>query len=101
MFVICVSIWIKPGHEQDFIRAIELNHRGTRKESGNLRFDVLQAVDDPARFFLYEVYRDEQAFATHQQTEHYHTWRRTVADWMAQPRQGLKYRSLFPGDEAF
>ena len=29
------------------------------KEYGNLRFDVLQSVDDPTNFLLIEVYRPE------------------------------------------
>ena len=57
------------------------------------------AVDEPTKFFLYEVYRDEAAFKAHQQTEHYLTWRQTVADWMAQPRQGVKHSSIFPTSE--
>jgi autoinducer 2-degrading protein len=62
---------------------------------------VLQGAEDGARFFLYEVYRSAEAFAAHQQTAHYLTWKKTVADWMAQPRQGSKFNSLFPADDAF
>jgi autoinducer 2-degrading protein len=101
MYVVCVSIWVKPGHEQDFMRASEENHRGTRAEAGNVRFDVLQAVDDPLRFFLYEVYRSADDFAAHQQRPHYLRWKESVAGWMAQPRQGVKHRSLWPADESF
>ncbi len=101
MFVVCVTVWVRPGHEQDFVRATEANHRGTRQEPGNARFDVLQAKDEAGRFFLYEVYRDAEAFATHQKTPHYLEWRETVAPWMAQPRQGVKHQSLLPEGGAF
>jgi autoinducer 2-degrading protein len=101
MFVVCVTVRVRPGREEDFVRATEVNHTGTRKEPGNVRFDVLRALDEPSRFFLYEVYRDAEAFAAHQKTEHYLLWRKTVADLMAQPRQGVKHESLFPADEAF
>jgi len=37
-------------------------------------------------------------FQSHQKTEHYLKWKETVADWMAQPRQGVKHYSLFPAD---
>lgn len=36
-----------------------------RAEEGNLVFDACQLVDDPDRFFVYEVYRDEAAFQAH------------------------------------
>ena len=101
MYVVCVTVWVVPGHEEEFIRATEANHRGTRQEPGNVRFDVLRAQDDPGRFFLYEVYRSEEDFRAHQQTGHYLAWRETVADWMARKREGVKHASLFPADAAF
>lgn len=100
MFVVSVTVWVKPEKTADFIEAILANARGTRQEPGNIRFDVNQSIDDPARFLLYEVYRDEAGFKAHQQTPHYLTWKEKVADWMAQPRQGLKHASLFPESAA-
>jgi autoinducer 2-degrading protein len=99
MYVVCVNVFVTPGHEQEFIQAVEKNHLGTVREPGALRFDVLQAADDPTRFVLYEVYQDEAAFRAHQQTGHYLTWKQTVADWMAQPRQAIKCNSVFPASE--
>jgi autoinducer 2-degrading protein len=101
MYVVCVTVMVKPGHEEEFIRATDANHRGTRREPGNVRFDVLRCEDDPTRFFLYEVYRGKEAFAAHQRTDHYLAWKQAVAEWMAQPRQGVKHSSLLPADESF
>lgn len=98
MYVNCVTVWVKPGLEQQFIEATQDNHFGTRREPGNVRFDVLQKADDPTQFFLYEAYRSEEDFAAHQQTEHYLAWRQTVADWMAQKRQGVRHISLYPNE---
>lgn len=36
-----------------------------RAEDGNVVFDATRHVDDPDRFFVYEVYRDEAAFQAH------------------------------------
>lgn len=96
MYVVCVTVWVKEGHERDFIEATAKNHEGTRGEVGNLRFDVLQKADEPTRFFLYEVYRTEEDFVSHQGTAHYLAWKAVVADWMAQPRQGVRHHSLLP-----
>ena len=98
MYAVCVTIWVKEGREQDFIDATRNNYLGTRQEQGNVRFDVLQKEDDRSQFFLYEVYRAKEDFVQHQQTQHYLTWRDTVADWMAQKRQGVRHTSLFPED---
>ena len=98
MFAVCVTVFVKSDFVQQFIEAVLDNARNTRKEPGNLRFDVLQAEDDKTRFMLYEVYHTKSDFERHQQTPHYLRWKAAVADWMAQPRQGAKHQALFFGD---
>lgn len=36
-----------------------------RREPGNIAFDCYQRDDDPHRFVVYEIYRDQQAFEAH------------------------------------
>ena len=43
-----VFVDVKPENIEDFKKATVLNHEGSRKEPGNVRFDVLQSADDPA-----------------------------------------------------
>ena len=57
---------------------------------------MLQQADDPNRFVLYEVYRDEAGAKAHKDTAHYARWAAAVAPWMAEPRKGVKYLNLFP-----
>ncbi len=99
MYVVCVTIQVKPGMTSQFSEATLENARQTRLEPGNLRFDVLQAEEDTNRFFLYEVYRQKDDFAAHHKTEHYLRWRETVVNMMAAPRQGVKHFSIFPGED--
>jgi len=99
MYVVCIHVHVKPENREDFVRASLQNARSTLGEPGNLRFDVNQQLDDPNRFVLYEVYRDEAGMAAHKETAHYARWRDAVAPWMAEPRQGVKHRSLFPESE--
>jgi autoinducer 2-degrading protein len=98
MYVVAVTLFVKPENVEAFIAATLDNARNTRKEAGNLRFDVLRAEDDPTRFMLYEVYQQKDDFAKHQQTEHYARWKSAVTDWMAQPRVGVKHTPVFFGD---
>ena len=98
MYVVSVTIFVKPEFIDPFIEATMDNATNTRREPGNLRFDVCRAEDDPNRFLLYEVYREKDDFAAHQRTEHYARWRDRVTDWMAQPRIGVKHHPLFYGD---
>lgn len=96
MHVTLVQVHVKPQYINDFIQATNANHTASVQESGNLRFDVLQRSDDPARFVLYEAYISAEDAAAHKQTSHYHAWRDTVADWMAEPRQGILHQGLLP-----
>jgi autoinducer 2-degrading protein len=45
---------------------------------------------------LIEVYRTPEAAAAHKETAHYAKWRDAVAPMMAEPRQSVKYNSVFP-----
>ncbi len=96
MHVTLVHVHVKPEHVEDFIQAIKLNHEASVKEAGNRRFDVLQSPDDPTKFLIYESYLSADDVAAHKETDHYKTWRDTVNDWMAEPRQGIRYNGLFP-----
>lgn len=96
MQVTMVHVQVKPAHITDFIEATRNNHEASVREAGNLRFDILQSRDDPASFVLYEAYASEADAAAHKQTAHYLSWRDTVADWMAAPRQSSSYDGLYP-----
>ncbi len=96
MHVTIVHVWVKPEHIDAFIEASRANHEASVQEPGNCRFDVLQDAEDLAKFVLYEAYANADEAAAHKQTQHYLTWRETVADMMAQPRQGVPHKGLCP-----
>jgi autoinducer 2-degrading protein len=82
-----------------FEQATSENASQSVKELGVARFDVLRREDDPTRFLLVEVYRTADAPAAHKETQHYQTWRDTVAPMMAEPRSSVKWTNVFPKDE--
>jgi quinol monooxygenase YgiN len=96
MFVVCIHVHVDAENREAFVEATLENARNTVEEPGNLRFDVNQQADDPNRFVIYEVYRDESGMKAHKETAHYARWRDTVAPWMAEPRRGVPYVGLFP-----
>ncbi|HEY9623154.1 MAG TPA: antibiotic biosynthesis monooxygenase [Crinalium sp.] len=96
MIVTCVHVLVTPEHVEDFIQATKLNHEHSIQEPENCRFDVLQDPTNPTQFILYEAYQTDAGAAAHKQTEHYLTWRDTVAPWMAEPRKGVPYTVIAP-----
>jgi (4S)-4-hydroxy-5-phosphonooxypentane-2,3-dione isomerase len=92
---------VKPEFIEPF-REISLeNARNSVQEPGIARFDVIQQLDDPSRFVMVEVYRDADAPAKHKETAHYAAWRDKAAEMMAEPRVGVKYQNLFPGEDGW
>jgi len=71
---VVVAYWRPRAGQTDKIEAIlrELGPK-IRQEPGNLMFVVNRLLENPNEFLLYEQYKDEQAFADHQQTSHFKT----------------------------
>lgn len=98
MYVVLVHVHVKPDHRDAFLEETRKNAAATVQEPLNLRFDILQQHEAINRFTLVEVYRSEAGMSAHKETAHYAAWREAVADWMAEPRMGVKYTGLFPED---
>jgi len=96
MHVTLVKVHVKKECIDAFIQASAFNHQASIKESGNMRFDILQDPQDASEFILYEAYRSAEDAIAHKTTAHYLTWRESVADMMASPREGIPYNGLFP-----
>ncbi len=96
MLVVHVHVRVRPETRSDFLAATLVNARASLTEPGVLRFDVIEDQADPTHVVLVEVYRDADASAAHKQTAHYATWRDTVADMMAVPRESTKFSAAFP-----
>ena len=101
MLIVHVHVHVKPEYVEAFKKAITENAKQSLKESGVARFDILQRSDDPNRFVLQEVYRDDDAPRRHKETDHYKKWRAVVEDMMAEPRYSIKYQNIFPEDKAW
>jgi quinol monooxygenase YgiN len=96
LLVVHVQVHVKPEAVDAFRKATLVNAGESRKEPGVLRFDVIQDLQDPARFVLVEVYRGESAAAAHKDTDHYRTWRDAVAPLMVEPRSSRKFAAVSP-----
>lgn len=99
MQIVLVHVHVKEEFIEPFKQASTDNASHSVKEEGIARFDVIQQADDPTKFILVEVYKTAQAPAAHKETAHYARWRDTVAEMMAEPRQGIRYTNIFPSDE--
>jgi quinol monooxygenase YgiN len=99
MQIVLVHVSVKSQFVEAFKQASIENANHSVKEAGIARFDVIQQMEDPTKFVLVEVYKTAEAPAAHKETAHYARWRDTVAEMMAEPRQGIKYTNVFPRDD--
>jgi quinol monooxygenase YgiN len=101
MLIVQVHVQVLPDLVVQFREATLRNAQESVREPGIARFDVLQRMDDSSHFLLTEVYRSEDAPASHKQTAHYQSWQKTVEPMMAEPRHSVRYTNVFPGDNAW
>ena len=99
MIVRIINVYVKPERIEEFKSITVKNHQASLEEEGVLRFDVLQDIDDPGVFVLYEVYRSERAALAHKDTPHYAEWKTAVESMMAQDRKRSEYAAIAPGRE--
>ena len=103
MHAIFVTIKIKPDFREQFKEASLGDSQGSvRDEPGCFRFDILEDKTDPNKFYLYEVYEDEDAHMTaHRNAPHYKKWRETVQDWFDGDTQAIPMNTVFPSDDGW
>ena len=101
MFIVHVFVHVKSDQVEAFKSATIENASNSINEPGVARFDIIQQMDDPCRFVLVEVYRTPDDPGRHKETAHYHKWRDSVADMMAEPRTAIKYTNIFPDEQGW
>ena len=72
-FVVTAFWEANPGEEEAVAAILSRFSRQARQEAGVQSFVIHRSRSEPAKFFFYEVFRDEAAFAAHQQTTHFKT----------------------------
>ncbi len=98
--MIVVNVYLHAREEMtDVVREANIaNAKCSIKEPGIIRFDVMQQEDDPSRFLLVEIYKNEKAILAHRETEHFAQWVKVAEPMLAEPREKTIYRNLFPED---
>ena len=96
MLIVIVHVHVKEEHISAFTEATIENAFHSYQEEGIHSFDVIQEKEDPSKFVLLEVYKDEAASTAHKETAHYKKWKEVVADMMAEPRYNVQYQDIYP-----
>jgi (4S)-4-hydroxy-5-phosphonooxypentane-2,3-dione isomerase len=74
-YVIIVEFRARPEQLEAFAALIDRHAGNSRAEDGCLAFEVCEDPEDPARFVLYEAYRDAAAHRHHLEQASYRRFR--------------------------
>ena len=89
-FVLIVNLRVTPENAERFMQKLADNAREARKEPGCRQFEVLADPKDRTKIVLFEVYDDERAFESHQQTPHFKKYFAEAVPLLAsRERQGM------------
>jgi len=95
-FALVVNIRVKPESVEAFMQRLKENASAARKEPGCRQFDVLVDPKDKTKVMLYEVYDDDRAFETHQQTPHFKKYLAEAVPLLASRERHLFTRVEIP-----
>ena len=70
--LIVTAFWeAKPGEADAVLEITRQFVLQAQREPGTQAFRIHPSTAEPHKFFFYEIFRDEAAFAEHQQTPHF------------------------------
>ena len=70
--LVVTAFWeAKPGEVDSVVEILKRFLPQAQREPGVKAFQIHQSTTEPTKFFFYEVFKDEAAFAAHQETAHF------------------------------
>ena len=94
MIVLAVTWVANPGKEAEVAGIFRKLEAASRQEPGCLMYMVHRHRTDPARFFIYEQYRDDAALEAHRQSQHFQQYAVTALSGIGERREGELYLPL-------
>jgi quinol monooxygenase YgiN len=90
--LVVTAFWeVNPGEEGAIASLLKDFLPQAQQEPGVKEFHIHQNMAEPRKFFFYEVFAGEAAFADHQQTDHF----KNIIVGQAVPKLAKRERSQF------
>jgi quinol monooxygenase YgiN len=75
---IVATVTVKPEFKDDVLKAIKTVVDATRKEPGNIFYDVFEDVKNPSKFVFIETWKSQAAIDFHNKTAHFNDFVKAV-----------------------
>lgn len=85
MIYVIATLTVKPETRAELIAAAKLSIAATRKEAGNISYDMHESVTDPSRIVFVEQWQDADVLGAHGKSEHMRAFGRVAAKCLTAP----------------
>jgi quinol monooxygenase YgiN len=85
MIYVVATLTVKPETRAEFIAAATACIEGTRKEPGNIAYDMHESVTDPTKMVFVEQWESAEALVPHRATDHMKAFGRVAANCLTAP----------------
>jgi quinol monooxygenase YgiN len=75
---IVATITVKPEYKEDVLKAIKTVVEATRKEQGNIFYNVFEDVKNPLKFVFIETWKSQAAIDSHNKSTHFNDFVKAV-----------------------
>jgi quinol monooxygenase YgiN len=85
MIYVVATLTVKPETRAELIAGATACIAETRKEAGNIAYDMHESVTDPTKMVFVEQWENAEALGPHRKTEHMKTFGRIAANCLSAP----------------
>ena len=85
MIYVVATLTVKPEMRAELIAAATACIKETRKEKGNIAYDLHESVTDPAKLVFVEQWENAEALVPHRSAEHMKAFGRVAVKCMSAP----------------
>lgn len=85
MIYVVATLTVKPETRAELIAAATACITETRKEAGNIAYDLHESVTDPTKMVFVEQWQNAEALEPHRKSDHMRAFGRVVVNCLAGP----------------
>jgi quinol monooxygenase YgiN len=85
MIYVVATLTVKPETRAELIAGATACIAETRKEAGNIAYDMHESVTDPTKMVFVEQWENAEALVPHRKTEHMKTFGRIAVNCLSAP----------------
>lgn len=75
---IIATIVVKPEHKESVIKALHNVVDATRKEDGNVSYDLHQNISSDLSYTILEVWKSQEAINLHNDSSHFNEFKKAI-----------------------